>query len=430
MIVFKTPGILDTNMIRVMGVNAKITDSPIGYFGTGLKYALAVIARLNGIVTIVTEGTPYKFGWQLKYTRKKTAAEANLGDILAAATAQGMSYNQMYMNDEPLGFTTDLGKNWEPWMAFRELYSNTLDEGGTTYSLRDEDYVAEVSNAVKDPNNTYILVLLPAFDEAAKNIGQYFLTPKNEPVFRGARVDLYPGPSSAIFYRGIRAMDWPNNGKLPFTVNMTCAMNLTEDRTLKYSWMVPEYLMKDLIEGADFNLLEKWIYPDKYPGVAQLDWTSTTASLPDKRIKAAKTWMETLAGNRVSEKFLSWLRGQTYNYSEIRSSENTPEEKAMIEDVQRIIVKYLGYKDIVNYPVIVAEDLGHYSTLGLAREGKIYIKRSVFAMGLSALIGTVLEEYYHLSGDYEDATRRFQDAILNDLSNVLSFLAMKNGARS
>src|SRR3954471_10625130 len=45
-VVFETKGKLDLRSLTVFGLNAKpTTTSPIGFFGTGLKYAVAVLSR-------------------------------------------------------------------------------------------------------------------------------------------------------------------------------------------------------------------------------------------------------------------------------------------------------------------------------------------------------------------------------------------------
>ena len=43
---------------------------------------------------------------------------------------RGKTFNMVCMNGEAIGFTTDLGKNWELWQAFRELYFDCTNEFG------------------------------------------------------------------------------------------------------------------------------------------------------------------------------------------------------------------------------------------------------------------------------------------------------------
>lgn len=58
-IIFENPGELDLNALRIMGVSVKQSDSPIGMFGTGLKYAVATAMRLGGSVEIVIDMVPH-----------------------------------------------------------------------------------------------------------------------------------------------------------------------------------------------------------------------------------------------------------------------------------------------------------------------------------------------------------------------------------
>ena len=115
-IFFSNPGHMDILAATTLGVNAKTNDSPIGYFGTGLKYAIATLLRHNHEIVISIGDTYYTFFSTPMKSRNK-------------------SYHLVEMRingDErrPLGFTTDLGKNWGIREAYRELYSNMLDEEG------------------------------------------------------------------------------------------------------------------------------------------------------------------------------------------------------------------------------------------------------------------------------------------------------------
>jgi hypothetical protein len=54
--IYSNPGALDLRALTIMGMNAKPnTDSPIGYFGTGLKYAVAIALR-HGLTLTIWDG--------------------------------------------------------------------------------------------------------------------------------------------------------------------------------------------------------------------------------------------------------------------------------------------------------------------------------------------------------------------------------------
>lgn len=109
MIIFKNKGAIDVRAIKILGVSVK-KDNAIGFFGTGLKYAIAICLREGCPLSIWSGGEEYSF------TTKKVAIT-------------GQDFDVVCMNGEELGFTTELGKTWKLWQAFRELYCNCTDEG-------------------------------------------------------------------------------------------------------------------------------------------------------------------------------------------------------------------------------------------------------------------------------------------------------------
>src|SRR5207302_1267275 len=105
------------NAFKLLGASNKRGDSAkIGYFGTGLKYAIAVMLR-QGIEFKVFSGTK-----EIKIGQRNTKF---LDSTVAVMTVNG----------EKTSITLDAGIDWQPWFAIREIYSNSIDEGGTM-SLR------------------------------------------------------------------------------------------------------------------------------------------------------------------------------------------------------------------------------------------------------------------------------------------------------
>ena len=98
LVIFENSGEIDTRLISSFGVNVKENDSPIGYFGTGLKYALAILMREKVSVEIAIGERLLKVG---------TSEE----------TIRRVKFSFITLGGEVLNFTTELGKNWELWMA-------------------------------------------------------------------------------------------------------------------------------------------------------------------------------------------------------------------------------------------------------------------------------------------------------------------------
>ena len=111
MISLKNPGLLEIDLITTMGAHVKESDSYLGRFGTGMKYAIAVLLRDNIDFDLYIGENRYEF-----YTE--------------SVTLRGKEFKKCFMrgpaDSVPLGFTTDLGRDWKPWMAYRELFTNCV----------------------------------------------------------------------------------------------------------------------------------------------------------------------------------------------------------------------------------------------------------------------------------------------------------------
>lgn len=151
---FVTEGAIDIRSFTTFGFNAKPnTTSPIGFFGTGLKIATAVIARLGGGMTVILDGVHHEF-----YT-KETDFRGKMFDLVRMRKRNGIMSNWQYRE---MPYTTELGKNWEPWQIFRELESNTRDENGETFIIDDTDPTGK--SFLNDPHHgkTVIIITEPS----------------------------------------------------------------------------------------------------------------------------------------------------------------------------------------------------------------------------------------------------------------------------
>lgn len=202
MISFITPTALPIEAATTMGVSVKETDSAIGKFGTGLKYAIAGVLRLGGRLEIDVDGERYVF----------TARDAEV---------RGRTFRIVHCNEQPCGFTTDLGKHWEPWQLFRELASNTLDEGGRWAP----------GNAPASEGRTVIRVDCRQVEESERE--QAVFRQPSEALIRSTMgAQVYAGPSQHYYYKGIRAGSFPCVA--PVTVDVSSG-TLSEDRLLDLS---------------------------------------------------------------------------------------------------------------------------------------------------------------------------------------------------
>jgi hypothetical protein len=368
---FQNPGLIPLEAITTVGVSVKEGDNPIGFFGTGLKIAIAVCLRLGHEVTIYRGLEPYVFGTQKTEIR-------------------GKDFDLVTMNGEPLGFTTHFGAQWEPWQAFRELYSNTLDEKGWMHYTK----------TAPAADRTTIHVTGEALAEAARNKAKYFLD--TQPLHVGSLASIHPGRNDGIYYRGIMVATLDKASA--FTYNLTYQMTLTEDRTLKYQSSGNSNVAYTWSNCEDASLIRRFLAAhDMYEGTLPIYECSQVFA------ETTLDYIEEhgLAGVSSSARVAAetWAKKE----ARVRPALLSPREQAELEDAKAFLAK-IGYP--ITAAVTVADNLGA-NVFGMAVKGQIFIAKIAINRGGNFLIGTLLEEQLHLTHGFEDESRRFQDFLID-----------------
>lgn len=120
-LVIENQGEMDLEALRLMGASTKRSGNFIGMFGTGAKYAIAVLMS-KGIGVTVTSGV------------KKAGFETEKAHI------KGQGFDEVVLvvggKKKRLGFTTEMGLQWDVDGALRELVSNAYDEQGAKVERR------------------------------------------------------------------------------------------------------------------------------------------------------------------------------------------------------------------------------------------------------------------------------------------------------
>lgn len=229
MLIFQNKGVIPEDAITISGVSAKVVDNPIGQFGTGLKYAIALVLRHGGSIKI----------WRGKKL---------LVFDLVRSEIRGKPFNVVTMNGKKLGFTDQLGLNWKPWMIYRELYSNCRDEGGSILQVVPSGSDDELGKA----GYTKIMVDMPELERIHGDRNDIILP--TEPRFQLNGLHVHQGSTKSLFYRGIRVMEFDKKPSL-FTYNLQGHQTLTEDRTLAYQWQVPTLIAKAIVSCTNKTFL-------------------------------------------------------------------------------------------------------------------------------------------------------------------------------
>ena len=230
MIVFRNRGLIDLLAVTTMGVSVKEPGS-FGYFGTGLKYALATILRDGGEVFLFRGPKAHKI-------------------TTGPSEIRGETFNIVKLDGRRLGFTDQLGKNWEPWMVLRELGCNATDEGGGFEQVGDDqDVVATASD-----DETIFAVRWGPLEEAWEGRDDIFFGART-PLLSTPDLVVAEGPSDHAFYRGVRALKLEHPSA--FTYNVLAEQRLTEDRQISGEYYVRAVVRRTWLQCADSKLLER-----------------------------------------------------------------------------------------------------------------------------------------------------------------------------
>ena len=164
MITFVNKGRLSLIDLTTMGDSSK-RDNPnkIGKYDSGLKYAIAILVRNKINFEIFSGKVQYKFTTST-LVDEETGKTKEVIVILKYVYEDGAWLVDSHINT---AFSPKLGYDWEFWMAFRELYSNCLDEDGLVIFDEEQSY-----------KNDYTIINIydhPMVEDVRNNWGHYFL---------------------------------------------------------------------------------------------------------------------------------------------------------------------------------------------------------------------------------------------------------------
>ena len=372
MIYFKNEGVIEPKALMTFGVSAKLDDSAIGYFGTGFKYAVAVILRGGGTISIDSGEDHYTF-----YTK--------------TYEHRGKSFETVLMNGEEMNFTTALGRNWEQWMAYRELYCNAMDEGGVVDTSPTPSY------------ETVIKVDCPAIEKAHVERGLYINA--QAPLERTQLLDILPKAGGHIFYKNIAVHQLQEPSVLSY--NVRTSVTLTEDRTAKYLFEVHWAIRDGIASMTNERALRKILSAPRGTFEHGIDY-GVPENVSPVFIDVAKRLLK-----------LGHLVEGAREVLEVAKQGDWP--TATLTRMQRTMlnraIKFLTTIDVhIDKPIIV-ESLGN-DVMGRAYEGEIYVALLAFNMGTKQLASTLLEEHVHCKYGVADFSRGMQNWLFDKVLSM------------
>lgn len=375
---FQNRGVVDSRAYRLFGASAKVGDTPIGFFGTGLKYAIAIFLRHGCAVTV----------WRGMERVEFTAAAVNM---------RGSEFSVVFANGEELSYTTELGKTWKPWQAMRELWCNAIDEGGSA------------REGLLDPldDHTTITITGGAAREAWAERASVFLNGSKTWDIGG--VEIHDRPSKCVYYRGIRVMDLSRPSL--FTYNITGhKVELTEDRTLKHEFYAKYYIGRALVATDDARLAARFIDADDETYEGGIDVSDHDPSETFDRVLREQVKFR-INQNSSLRKLMQKRHGSA---NTLRPCSLRPVEEAQLGKAFAFCKRMDLHTD--QFRVVVTDGLEE-GVLGMARRDErcIYLNRRTFMMGTKQVAGTLYEEFLHLQHGLDDCDRAMQNRLIDTI---------------
>lgn len=402
---FTNKGEVPVNAFKLLGASSKRgDDSKIGYFGTGLKYALAVLLREDIKFKIYSGEQEIKIG-----TRKTKF----LDQVVTVITVNG----------EKTSITLEAGINWETWFAIREIYSNTVDESGTM----------KTSDKIEPKNNT-TKIYIEGGDKLKnlfENWSDYFSNKRL--VISGEKNKVLQKTTTErliLFRKGIRA--YTNRTKSVFDYDVD-KVKINESRVVENDYEARQRAAEALAQCNDTQALEHFIHSSSEVYEKQPEFWSYL--FDDSFGKFDQAWYEALKDYRIVPAEYAGFYGIT------NSSITLPEKLCkhlykQFKDKLQIMGSTKEQYILTNAdPSFLQPSMASLATVGFAydfsrvkiakfkdsdvlgqfdKDNNLILisERLLEPVHQNKWLSVLFEEVAHAKSGYSDNTREFQDYII------------------
>lgn len=411
---FTNKGEIPINAFKLLGASTKRDDdSKIGFFGSGLKYAFAVLLR---------EEIDFKV-----YSGEK---EIRIGK--RATDFMGKKVFVVTVNSEKTSITIEAGIDWLPWFAIREIYSNALDEGG--------DIAIEDIKPEKGFTKIYIDSENTKFGDVFTNWKKYFATkrPTLSESKHGRLLEKLPmSPDILAYRRGILAFEL--SGPAGYNISLfdydIFDLEINESRVAKYSHQVDEY-GSNILASADIQYIRKFLKLSKNPEAEKYwEWRNAFWNYTNRFSKA---WIEAVGDRYIvpyynagryelTDKALilpdQLCKKLTQFFGKMIQTVDDDAQYRIVEDSEYIPALKKSGDRIASYGLSFDSSKLHIAKftdkaqLGLTDEAGMFISEDVFKNSIPEIDidAIVLEEVLHYVTGMSDFTRQFQSYLVKSL---------------
>lgn len=408
-------GEIDIQALTLLGATNKRGDnSKIGYFGSGLKYAMAVLLKYKIPIAIF-------------------AGEKEIKITTVRKDFRGEKFDVIKVNGKLTSLTTEMGPDWEAWFAVREIYCNALDEKDSKLGLADKP-------KGKKGYTTFFIKFAPELDNLFSHWNEYFSEKRNDLICEDSMKStrMFSGNSKKfiIYRKGIRCHI--SNEKCLYHYDLDW-VDINESRTIKDMWDLEYHLPSKVAMCANAQVIKdifdnykdtyegdmKWHYANRFNEhwlkvingrkLVKLDISGffiediakgNCLVLPNNLVSALKDYF----GNKVT------VLGRSDNTDDGKDVEPTTQQAEALNDA----VAFLKKVSIeIKHPIIL-HNFENVNTDGQAKDDKIFISPKTIDKGRRYLIATILEEETHLTTGHKDMTRGLQNYLFDRIIGLLA----------
>ena len=413
-LLIENKGEIDVNGLILMGGSTKRdSQTSIGFFGSGNKYAIATLLNKNINFKIFSGENEIKI----------TTKDVNFRD---------KHFKQIFINGKETSLTTDMGPSWEEWFAIREWVSNSIDEGDSNIVPN-----IETLNAKEGYTRFYIEI-----NETIKTVidewDSYFtfdrldihFEEKNNKILSNIDQD----ENLVLYRKGIRC--YYSKVKSLYHYDMS-KFKINESRVIEDTWDANLLITRFYNEITDIyilqNVLKNSYKDDTYEnrlnwyfgiGILSPSWRGAIGNhriivgdygghFSDEQSKYPCYVVCTDLAKRIKASFPDVRVYGLLDGGEVcimNKVDQTERHNFLLSECNKF---FNECQYAVNYPIEVVKFINNSDQLGLAENETIYISDKLFNMGKREIAVTIMEENEHLKTNYKDCTRVFQQHWIN-----------------
>ena len=409
---------IGVNAFCLIGACTKRDDnSKIGFFGSGLKYALAVLLRNNISFDVYSGTKKFDFTVETEMFRDKP-------------------FNVIYVNGQKTSFTTDMGPEWKIWQAIREIYCNALDEKMPLLS--------QVDDIVPVAGETAFYIQTKQIEEIITNWEKYFAIGRVA-IVENNEYKVYRRYSEKVtlYRRGIRCSDMNKNSLYDYNFR---DIRINESRVVAYNWETNELLAKLWSKIATPYMIKQYfkLYTSahadcrdnsvehsiswSYHGVFNDNWLNAVKGfllIPFESAGFYKTQINTRKTIILPKSLIMFLKAQFQDDVESATVDFhsnhivvKPSEKQTFL-LQECMKFFEEVQMTIPYEIQVVIFPDTKNLMGRIIDDKILLSTNVFDKGKKEIVETIIEEWAHLESGKADETRGFEQYLINQLVNML-----------